>query len=281
MKITILGCGCSVGVPVAGCKCKICTSENNKNKRLRSSVFIEIDGINILIDTGPDLRQQLLRAGAPRIDLVILTHRHYDHVIGLNEIRSYQFFGPSPLIPVFTTVDVINYLNLAFPYMFNKVGKLHFTSIDYDDKIPFKNFLKKSLSDIDISDNTSSNTNNGENFDLSNECIQVFRQYHAIDSDNLGIKIRDVIYANDVVSLPTSSEKHFYNLRALILDCKEYEQTSAHIGLENVFEWNQKYKPQKIYLTNLSHKMDYDILIARLNGTNIEPCFDGKVIVLD
>src|SRR4051812_32792957 len=100
MRVTILGCGSSTGVPVIGCRCAVCLSDNPKNKRLRVSFFIETDGINLLVDTSPDLRQQALAHDIPRIDAVLFTHDHADHTHGIDELRSYNYLSGKPL-PVY------------------------------------------------------------------------------------------------------------------------------------------------------------------------------------
>lgn len=269
MEITILGCGCSMGVPIIGCKCTVCKSNDPKNKRLRSSIMVRHENKNILIDTGPDLRQQLLRIGSPEIDYVILTHQHYDHISGLNELRGYQIakfvsqfnglvdkiysFAKNIIRPiqVYTTKDVYEYLKISYSYMFSQDFtqiQLKFNIIDFYGKIPLPT------------------------------PVQFFLQYHALQINNLGVRIGNFVYANDVISLPEESEVYLENLDVLILDCKKYTNTEIHLGLKGVLEWNQKYKPKKIYLTNLSHDIEYYNISAELANSNIEPCFDGMVI---
>ncbi|MDO8519492.1 MAG: MBL fold metallo-hydrolase, partial [Deltaproteobacteria bacterium] len=117
MKITVLGSGTSSGVPVVGCDCAVCKSPNPKNKRLRSSCFFEVDGKNILIDTSPDLRAQALAHDIRRVDAVLYTHVHADHVHGIDEMRIYNAYQKAP-IPVYGDQKTIDHLVKAFGYIF-------------------------------------------------------------------------------------------------------------------------------------------------------------------
>ena len=117
MKITFLGTGTSQGVPVIGCECEVCLSKNSKDKRLRSSVLIEKNDKNIIIDTGPDLRQQSLKNNITKIDLVLYTHAHRDHVSGIDELRSFNFIQKSR-IKAFGNKELVNQLNKDYSYIF-------------------------------------------------------------------------------------------------------------------------------------------------------------------
>ena len=119
MKITFLGTGTSQGVPVIACKCEVCLSKNLKDKRLRSSVLIEFQNKTIVIDTGPDFRQQMLRESVEKLDAVLFTHAHKDHVAGLDDIRSFNFRSKKPM-DIFCTNDVLNALRMEYSYIFSE-----------------------------------------------------------------------------------------------------------------------------------------------------------------
>ena len=120
MKITILGSGTSSGVPQIGCSCEVCTSTDPKDKRLRCSCLIEKDGKNILIDCGPDFREQMLRAGFRQLDAVFITHEHYDHVGGLDDLRPYSIFGD---VTVYAEKYCADHLKERIPYCFTPADK--------------------------------------------------------------------------------------------------------------------------------------------------------------
>ena len=119
MKITFLGTGTSQGVPVIACKCEVCLSKNLKDKRLRSSILIELQNKTIVIDTGPDFRQQMLRENVEKLDAVLYTHSHKDHVAGLDDIRSFNFRSKKPM-DIFCTKDVLNALKMEYSYIFSE-----------------------------------------------------------------------------------------------------------------------------------------------------------------
>ncbi len=117
MKITFLGTGTSQGVPVIGCNCEVCSSLDYRDKRLRSSILIEIDGKHFVVDTGPDFRQQMLRENVGHLDAVIYTHEHKDHTAGLDDIRPFNFMQMKDM-PVYGTRPVLNQLEREFSYIF-------------------------------------------------------------------------------------------------------------------------------------------------------------------
>ena len=120
MKVTFLGTGTSQGVPVIGCKCKVCASSNFKDKRLRTSILIEERGKNIIIDTGPDFRQQMLRENIDKLDAVFFTHEHMDHIAGLDDIRAFNFLSKKPL-DVYASERVIVELKRHYHYIFKNI----------------------------------------------------------------------------------------------------------------------------------------------------------------
>ena len=117
MEITFLGTGTSQGVPVIGCDCEVCLSTNPKDKRLRSSILINVDGNTLVVDTGPDFRQQMLREKVNKLDAVLFTHSHKDHTAGLDDIRSYNFRSKRPM-EIFCSNDVLSALKMEFSYIF-------------------------------------------------------------------------------------------------------------------------------------------------------------------
>ena len=118
MKITILGSGTSQGVPVIACSCEVCISLNSKDNRLRSSVMIEVDNLNLVIDTGPDFRQQMLREKVMKVDSILFTHHHKDHVAGMDDIRAFNYKSKNDM-PLYCNRTTSDALKLEFPYIFS------------------------------------------------------------------------------------------------------------------------------------------------------------------
>jgi phosphoribosyl 1,2-cyclic phosphate phosphodiesterase len=252
MNVTILGCGSSVGVPVIGCNCDICSLTEPKNKRSRSSILIETPlGEKILVDFGADMREQFLHHKISKISAAILTHDHADHVNGIDDLKIFSFINKTPIV-IYSDKIALNSIALRFPYMFE--------SQDAED-----HWGRRRVEGIEVQyDSTTT---------ICNTKIAFFRQHHGF-IDSLGIRIGNFAYSNDVVEFPKESEKYLENLDIWVIDCLHYTRTKAHFGLEDVLKCNEKFKPKKIYLTNMSHSIDYNKIKTEI-PENIEPAYDG------
>lgn len=244
-ELTVLGCGSSIGVPVIGCKCNICTSTHPYNKRRRSSVLIQSESTNILVDFGFDIKSQLIDTGIDRIDAAILTHIHADHSSGIDELTVFKILHNN--IPIlYSDYNTIDLITNRHEYLFNS-GAIVPKAVDF--------FSQLKIGDISL---------------------ELFRQNHgAIDS--IGVKVGKVLYSNDVVSYPKESIKFLESTDIWIMDCVNYEGATSHMGLEQVIALYNEYKPSKVYLTNLSHIFGYFELKSEL-PENIEPAYDGLKI---
>jgi phosphoribosyl 1,2-cyclic phosphate phosphodiesterase len=249
MEVKILGCGASLGVPVLACNCNVCASHSMYNKRLRPSILIRNNDTQILVDSGPDIKRQLMREQITQLDAVILTHDHADHVSGLDELRVFSFFNKEPL-KIYTDYNTARRIMAKFGYMADE----------------------KKITMHELEDFTTEVQINSIN-------LQFFRQHHGV-IDSLGIKLNKFVYSNDVIEYPISSEKFLYNLEDLVIDCMDYTSTKAHSGLDKVLEWNKKYQPKRMWLTNMSHSIDYQEIKTHLPN-NIKPLYDQKIIKID
>lgn len=241
-QLTILGCGSSWGVPVIGCKCKVCLSESSYNKRTRSSIIISDDSTKILVDFGGDIRHQLLRENIDSLDAIILTHDHADHSSGLDDLRIFNVLHNTT--PKFysdhKTVDIITN---KFRYLFDK-KMFEPIGVDFDAKIKSGNIE-----------------------------LQLFRQDHGV-MDSIGIRVKNTVYTNDVLRYPEESKKYLYNAKIWVIDCVDYKSSASHIGLDAVMQLYQEFAPEKMYLTNLSHDIDYFDLQLNL-PKHVFPAYDG------
>ena len=258
MKVTLLGCGTSVGIPALG---KIgwgkCNPENPKNRRQRSSVLIENNGKIILVDAGPDVRNQLLNAKVDKIDAVLITHGHADHISGLAELRPF-FFTNKIKIPIYANNKTYNQLKIQFNYLFKK-GE---SSPSYYTPPMTLNKLKYGTQYI------------------CDYKIKVIKQYHG-NSNTLGfIFDRKFAYCTDVVDMPKSNFIKLNNIELFIVGAlrDEPHESHAHFGL--AFEWSKKINSKCTILTHLGVQSDYDY-IKSICPENIHPGYDGMVFQLD
>lgn len=253
MKVTILGCATSTGVPIIGCPCPVCTSNNPKNIRTRCSVFIESNGQNILIDSSTDLRFQALREGITRLDAVLYTHSHADHTHGIDDLRTFNFIN-NMVIPCYGNELTINNLKNNFGYIFNNIHssggkpKLELNIVESD-----FSFEGINITPVEIS--------------------------HA-KWMILGYRIGDFAYLTDCSDIPAESIEKLKGLDLLILSALRYREHPAHFSIEQAVEVAEKLNPKLTVFTHMGHEVDYDKLLNELPD-NIVPAYDGMEIELD
>ena len=257
MLIKLLGTGASTGVPVIGCTCDVCQSVDIKNIRTRCSIYIEYQGVNILIDTSPDFRFQALSNKIKNIDFILYTHQHADHLMGIDDIRPFNY-KQRKVIPAFSNSDTCNYINNSFSYITDVVDGV------WNKPTISLNLLK-----------------NYDKFFVPGQpgfTIKNFLLYHG-DFKTIGFRIDDFMYAVDFKEIPKESEKYFENLELLILDCLSYNGTNAHLGLDDVLSLIDKFKPKRVVLTHMSHELEYSRL-TKILPKGVQPGFDSMEIRL-
>jgi len=254
MRVTILGCGSSGGVPLIGCKCAVCTSDNPKNKRTRVSLYIEINDLKLLVDTSPDLRQQALTEGIKRVDAVLYTHDHADHTHGIDDLRSFNYLANNA-IPLYGDSHTMESLKQRYAYAFGPK--------------PQKIWYKPSF--------TAHHLSIGENI-IKGAKITVFEQLHG-NSKTLGLRIGDFAYSTDTNDLPESAFEALKGVKTWVVDCLRYSHSPAHANLETALKWIGRVKPTRVVLTHMAHELDYDTLRKELPA-GAEPAYDGMVLEL-
>ena len=256
MKFIILGCGSSMGVPRPDGYFGKCNPRNKKNFRLRCSALIQSKNETILIDTSPDLRQQLLNNKVRNVDKVLYSHMHADQTHGINDLRAFFIKRRQP-IPVYADNPTKKYLMNAFKYCFVNHNK------EYPAILKL-NSIKNNLFIKDGDKRVKIKTVNVKHGNVNSVC-------YIID--------KKLAYISDVSSIRKKDFKYFRNLKFLIIDCLWLKYHPSHLNLENSLKLINKFKPKKAILTNLHSDLDYNELKKKL-PKNIQPAYDGLNIKL-
>ncbi len=248
MKIEILGSGTSMGVPMVGCNCPVCRSPNPKDKRLRTSAFLQVNNANILIDTSVDYRQQMLQAGIQRLDCVLYTHHHVDHILGLDDVRSFNFLHKIS-IPLYGMPETLANIQRVFRYAFSdgpKISGVPRLTLHPIDERPF--FFR----DVEI--------------------IPIPLRHGNMPV--MGFRIGDFAYCTDCNAIPPASYAKLQNLKVLILDALRYKPHPTHFTIEQAVQEAQRIGAEQTYLTHLSHAVMHEETEAAL-PENIHLAYDG------
>jgi phosphoribosyl 1,2-cyclic phosphate phosphodiesterase len=253
IKITFLGTGTSAGVPIIACNCDVCTSTNAFDKRLRSSILIEDDTTRVVIDSGPDFRQQLLREHIKTLDAVVFTHEHKDHIAGLDEVKSFNYLY-SKKMPVYATKRVEEALHREFYYIFS--GE-KYPGIPEVDMINF--------------DNDAFKIGN-----LKFEPIDVLHYKMPVK----GFKINNFAYITDANFISESEKLKLKNLDVLVLNALRNEPHISHFTLTEAIDLVNELQPKKAYFTHISHQLGLHDEITKLLPNNVELAVDGLQLII-
>lgn len=252
-KLIFLGTGTSQGVPVIGSNHPVCLSENEKDKRFRSSVIFQLDNINILIDCGPDFRIQMLQSKISEIEAILFTHEHNDHVLGLDDIRPIVFRQKREM-PIYAQKRVLDEIKKRFPYVFETIKYFGVPGVQTNE-ISDSFFIK----------------------DIKINPIQIMHGKLPI----LGFKIFDTAYITDANFIDPLEKEKLKNLDILVLNAlrKEPEHYS-HFTLHQALEIIDELKPKKAYLTHISHHMGFHDEVQKELPENVFLAYDGLEIEL-
>jgi len=252
VKIYFLGTGTSQGIPVIGSHHSVCLSSDEKDKRLRVSVWIETEDTSIVIDCGPDFRQQMLNSKCPKIDGLLFTHEHADHTAGLDDIR--PFFFKQGAIAIYAHERVLKNLERRFDYIFQT-----------ENKYPGA----PSVSENEVINNQS--------FLVNNEVVIPVNAYHG-SLQVFGYRIQDFVYLTDVKTMEASEIDKIKDCKILVVNCLREEPHATHFNLEEVLHFISLVRPKTTYLTHISHLFGFHEEIQKKLPENVFVAYDNLEI---
>lgn len=254
MRVTILGSGTSQGVPVIACDCEVCRSTDPRDNRTRTSAMIEKDGLCIVIDTGPDFRQQMLRENVKDLDAVLFTHEHKDHVAGLDDIRAFNFKQGGKAMSVYATENVQKALQREYAYVFA------------DQKYP-------GVPEVELHDLEN------KPFELMGIKISPVEVMH-YKLPVLGFRIDDFAYITDANYISETEKQKIKGVKVLVINALRQSKHISHFNLEEAIELINELEVDQAYLTHISHLMGKHEEVSSLLPEHVELAYDGLQIDL-
>jgi len=254
VKITFLGTGTSQGVPVIACDCKTCLSDDYRDKRLRTSVLIEIDETILVIDAGPDFRQQMLRENVKRLDAIILTHEHKDHISGMDDVRAFNYKSQDA-IDIFAEERVQKAVRKEYSYVFAEyqypgVPKMRLNPVnDYGFTIKGINLIP----------------------------LRVFHYRLPV----YGFRIGDFAYITDANYIPEETKERLFGVKYFVINALRKEKHISHFSLREAIDIVREVSPRKAFITHISHQMGLHKEITATLPPEIMLAFDGQSFLCD
>lgn len=250
MKVTFLGTGTSTGVPEIGCHCPVCCSCDPRDRRLRTSVLVETGGKRILLDCGPDFRWQMLKHGIEHLDAVLLSHEHYDHVSGLDDLRPFVYRNE---LKIYAETNVVEAIHTRLPYAFRE----H----------PYPGVPQLDLQSIGL-----------EAFEAAGIRVQPIRVMHG-GLPILGFRIGKMAYLTDLKTLPESSYEHLSGLDLLILDALRPDSRHfSHEGVDEALRQVERIGPKSTYLIHMSHRIGLHRVTEETLPQGVFLAYDGLTV---
>ena len=254
IKITFLGTGTSTGVPMVACPCEVCASTDPKDKRLRSSILVQSPSTTVVIDTTPDFRYQMLRAGIRRLDAVVYTHPHKDHLAGLDDVRAYNFFQRRPM-PLYANAMTQESIVREFPYAFADVR--------------YPGIPELNLHNIDK-----------EPFTIGDITLTPIHVWH-MKMPVLGFRVGDFTYITDANRIDEDEKEKIRGSRQIVLNALRHEKHLSHFSLREAIAEVEELAVPEAWFTHISHQLGKHSVVEPTLPINRHLAYDGLSLAID
>jgi len=254
VKITFLGTGTSQGVPVIACECSVCASTDSKDKRLRTSLLLESNNVTLIFDAGPDFRQQALRENITKLDAILLTHEHKDHIAGLDDVRAFNHKSLSA-IDIYSEERVQKAIRREYAYVFSKkrypgIPEMRLCTVTDN---PF------SINDVEI--------------------LPIRTYHHKLPV--YGFRVGDFAYITDANRVPEESMKKLIGIKCLVINALRKEKHISHFCLQEALELIKELSPEKTFITHISHQMGFHANVSKELPSGVYLAYDGLSVLIN
>lgn len=258
MKLTFLGTGTSQGVPVIGCKCEVCRSEDRRDRRLRTSAMIEVDGKRFVIDAGPDFRYQMLREGVTHIDAILLTHMHKDHTAGIDDVRAFNF---------------VDYPTIHTSHIYGNEATINRVKMEYDYAFvenKYRGVPVIELHTIEVS----------TPFVAAGVEIVPIVGHHSDRFRSVGYRFGDVAYITDFSHIEPAEEAKLEGVKVLVINALRWQKHDSHFSVSEALEIIERVGPEQAFLTHMSHDIGLYVEAERRLPAGVKLAYDGLKVEL-
>ena len=259
MKLTFLGTGTSQGVPVIGCKCEVCRSSDRRDRRLRTSAMIEVDGKRFIIDAGPDFRYQMLREGVTHIDAILLTHMHKDHTAGIDDVRAFNF---------------VDYPTIHTTHIYGNEATINRVKMEYDYAFAENKYRGVPVIELHTIDEQ-------QPFQVAGVEVVPIVGEHSKHFRSVGYRIGKLAYITDFSAIAPSEVAKLKGVELLVVNALRWKSHDSHFSVDEALELISLVAPRKAYLTHMSHEIGlYSDAMQRL-PEGVELAYDGLTVEID